>query len=433
MRVTTNAPNDVDRSSFRQLAPLLGCVFIAMIGFGIALVVLPLYTERIHGLAGASAGLVAFHLGVLTSVYALAQLVVGPAVGRLGDRIGRRPLILWGLAGAGVTQVAFAFTSSLWWLYGLRVAGGFAAALLTVGATAAIAAHTSESSRARGMAWFGTAASLGVIAGPIIGGVLGQVGSGAARGVRFDGYTLPFVVAGVLALAALAAAFFLVPESVGRSEPDAGPRLSLWHSMVTSPLLGLVAGSQFGLALFEGTFVLYARDRFGFGSSQTAAAFVVCGAVMGALQAAVVGPMSRFVGERSQAAAGFVLMGVGMGGLVVVRAFTLVIAAVAVLALGTAFVVPNLASMVANDSGGRFGTALGLKSAATSLGQFLGPLVGGAMLAWLQPAPYVLAAALLLVLGGLSARSLRPTSDRSQGAEVTGATCTGDRRRSHID
>jgi|GEM_PF-3884578 len=127
MPVTANATDVADRSGFRQLAPLLGCVFIAMIGFGIALTVLPLYTERIHGLAGTSAGRVAFHVGVLTSVYALAQLVLGPAVGRLGDRIGRRPLVLFGLAGAGVSQVAFAFAGSLWWLYGLRVAGGIAA------------------------------------------------------------------------------------------------------------------------------------------------------------------------------------------------------------------------------------------------------------------------------------------------------------------
>ncbi|MBI4933616.1 MAG: MFS transporter [Actinobacteria bacterium] len=374
-------------------------MFIAMIGFGIALVVLPLYTERIHGLTGASPELVAFHLGVLTSVYALAQLVVGPAVGRLGDRIGRRPLMMLGLAGAGVTQVAFAFTSSLWWLYGLRVGGGIAASLLTVGATAAIADYTIEATRARGMAWFGTAASLGVIAGPILGSVLGQIRSTTGSGVRFDGYTLPFVVAGALALVALAAAWFLLPESLdGSQQPELRPRVGLWRTMARSRLLGFVAGSQFGLALFEGTFVLYAGRRYGFSSSQTAAAFVICGAVMGVLQAAVVGPAGRVLGERSQAAGGFVLMAVGLGGLTVVRSFTAVLIAVAMLALGTAFVVPNLTSMVATDSGGRFGEALGLKSSATSLGQFLGPLVGGTLLAWVQASPYVFAAVLMLVL-----------------------------------
>ena len=75
-------------SQERSVAALLGCVFVVMIGYGMALTVLPVYTERIHELGRASSGLVAFHFGLLTSVFALAQLLAGPAVGRLGDRVG---------------------------------------------------------------------------------------------------------------------------------------------------------------------------------------------------------------------------------------------------------------------------------------------------------------------------------------------------------
>ena len=81
-----------------HVVALLGCVVVVMIGFGVALTVLPVSTERIHGLAGANRKLVIFHVGVLTSVYAFGQLLAGPAVGRLGDRVGRRPLILAGMA-----------------------------------------------------------------------------------------------------------------------------------------------------------------------------------------------------------------------------------------------------------------------------------------------------------------------------------------------
>lgn len=406
--MTADTPDHLrtETTQFRDLAPLLCCVFIVMIGYGIALTVLPLYTERIHGLAGVGSGVIAIHLGVLTSVYALAQLLAGPAVGRLGDRVGRRPLILVGLAGAAVTQAAFAFTGSLWWLYGLRVAGGVAAALFTIGASAAIADKTTEATRVQGMAWFGTAVSLGVVAGPILGGLLGQVGSSRASGIRFDGYTLPFLAAGALAAAAFIAALVLVPESLDGTPRRSGATVGLWHSMLGSPLLGLVAGAQFGLALFEGTFVLYASDRLAFGPARTTAVFVVCGAVMGVLQTAVVAPLARIVGPGRQAAAGFMFMGTGTGALILVRSFPFVLAAVGVLALGTALVVPNLASLVATDSRGRFGTALGLKSSASSLGQFLGPLVGGTMFAWVQASPYVLGAFTLLVLGALMGRSI---------------------------
>ena len=391
--------------SRRPVAALLGCVFVVMIGYGIALTVLPLYTARIHGLSGASDGVVAFHLGVLTSVFALAQLLSGPAVGRLGDRVGRRPLILWGLAGVGVTQAAFAFTSSLWWLYALRVVGGIAAALLTVGAAAAIADHTTESTRVRGMAWFGTAVSLGVVAGPLLGGVLGRVGSGEASGVRLDGYTLPFLVAGGLALVAFVFAAALVPESLETTGVPRSPSVVVWRSLADSPLLGLVAAAQFGLALFEGTFVLFARNRLSFDTGQTTAVFVVCGVVMAVLQALVVGPLSRVVGARRQAAAGFAFMGAGIGALVVARSFPTVLGAVVVLALGTALVVPNLSSLVASGSGGQFGSALGLKNSASSLGQFLGPLVGGAMLGWRATSPFALAAFTLVALGVVTARA----------------------------
>ena len=391
----------IGRPRNRQLAALLACVFVVMIGFGVALTVLPVYTERIHGLADSNRKLVTFHVGVLTSVYALGQLLAGPAVGRLGDHLGRRPLILTGIFGVAITQGAVAFTTSLWWLYALRIAGGLAASLLTVGATASIADQTTETNRARGMAWFGTAVSLGVVAGPLLGNVLGRLSAHRVAGLTFDGYTLPFLGAGALALIAGGAAFAFVPESLDRAAGGPSSCGALWHSLVSSPLLGLVAASQFGLALFEGTFVLFARDRLAFGPAQTTAAFVLCGVVMAVLQTAVVGPLARFVGPSRQAAAGFVIMGAGIGALIIVRSFPTVLTAVGVLALGTALVVPNLSSLVATTSGGHFATALGLKSSASSLGQFLGPLLGGSMLAWQATSPYALAAVTLLVLGVL--------------------------------
>ncbi len=102
-----------------------------------------------------------------------------------------------------------------------------------------------------------------------------------------------------------------------------------------------MAAAQFGLALFEGTFVLYARDRLAFGAAQTTAAFVVCGVVMAVLQGAVVGPLARFVGPARQAAMGFLFMAAGIGALMVVRTFPVVLTTIGVLAFGTALVVPT--------------------------------------------------------------------------------------------
>ena len=382
---------------------LLGCVFVAMIGYGVALTVLPLYTERIHDLSKASKGLVAFHAGLLTSVYALAQLVTGPAAGWAADRIGRRPLLLVGLAGVAASQAPFGFISSLGWLYVLRITGGLATSLLTVAATAMVADLTREEDRVRGMGWFGAAVSLGVVAGPLLGGALNRAGTTHVAGLRIDGYSLPFLAAAGLALAALVAALVFVPDTWERTAPDQRDPGWRWQVGRAGPLLGLVGAAQFGLSLFEGTFVLYARSRYAFDAAQTTAAFLICGAVMAALQLAVVGPLARLVRPTIQASAGFVLMGVGVGGLILVRSFAAVLVCIAVLAAGTALVVPSLSALVVNSqSQQHFAAALGLKSSAASTGQFLGPLIGGALLAWQASSPYLLAAATLTLLGFLT-------------------------------
>ena len=193
-----------------------------MIGYGITVTVLPCYAERIHGLAGVSQRVIALHVGILTSVYALAQLIASPFIGRIGDRVGRRPVLLAGLAGMALTQVAFALTSSLLILYALRVLSGLATAGLLVAAGASVADLTSAAGRARGMAWFGTAVALGFVAGPVLGGVLSRPGVIAGPGgLRIEGYALPFLAAGLLALIVFFAALRVLRESeVAASRPS---------------------------------------------------------------------------------------------------------------------------------------------------------------------------------------------------------------------
>ena len=381
----------------RQMSVVLLAVFAVMLGYGVTLTVLPYYTTRIHRLSGVSHDALAVHIGVLTGVFALAQLVTGPLIGRLTDRWGRRPVAVTGLVAVGATQVAFGMVTSLWWLYGLRVAGGIAAGLLTVAATAMIADWTDDRSRPRGMALFGTAVSLGIVAGPLLGGLLNDV-SLEVLGMSLDGYSLPFVAAGSIALAAAALVRWRVAESRVTVDavdgPGGGPRRGLAR---LGPSLGLVVTAQFGLALFESTFVLYARDRFAFTVAQTTQAFLVCGGVMAVLQLAAAGPLQRLLAPIAQIAAGFLVMGAGIAALLAVETAGPVLAAVGVLAAGTALITPNLATVVTQASPNAVGASLGMKSSASSFGQFLGPVVGGTLLAWRISSPYALAA---LLLGG---------------------------------
>lgn len=380
-----------------QMGVLLLAVSAVMLGYGVTLTVLPYYTTRVHRLSGVSHDALAVHIGILTGVFALAQLVAGPVIGRLTDRWGRRPVAVAGLVAVGATQIAFGLVSSLWWLYALRVAGGIAASLLTVAATAMIADWTDERSRPRGMALFGTAVSLGIVAGPLLGGVL----NGASLdlfGVGLDGYSLPFLAAGSIALAAAVLVRWRLDESrVAALSPVASDARRRTMLDRLGPSLALVVAAQFGLALFESTFVLYARDRFAFTIAQTTQAFLVCGGVMAVLQLVAAGPLQRLLRPLAQIAAGFLVMGAGIAALLAVETRGPVLAAVGVLAAGTALITPNLAAVVTAASPRAVGSSLGMKSSASSFGQFLGPVVGGTLLAWRAASPYALAA---LLLGG---------------------------------
>ncbi len=158
----------------RHLVVLLGCIFLVMIGFGITLPVLPFYVERFAQAGGASPQSVVLHVGLLTGVYALMQLFFVPIWGRWSDRIGRRPVIVVGIAGFALAQMLFGLANSLWLLYTARIVGGALSSAALPVATAYVADMTSDQDRARGMAWFGAAVSLGVVVGPAFGGLLSR-------------------------------------------------------------------------------------------------------------------------------------------------------------------------------------------------------------------------------------------------------------------
>ena len=388
-----------------HLLVLLASLFVVSIGFGITLPVLPFYAERLAMAAGSSHKMMVVHVGLLTGVFSLMQLVFAPLWGRLSDRLGRRPILLLGMVGYGLAHLLFGMATSLWLLYGARILGGILASATIPAATAYVADDTSDKERGRGMAWLGTAVSLGAVAGPALGGLT------AWRSLhlypRFghfmiDSFSIPFFAAAALTFFTLLAAFRWLPESLP-PHAELASRASVftdWRNLgrKIGPLLGLSVFSQLGLALFETVFVLYAQTKLGYGPAQVGIAFMVCGGVMALFQGLAVSYLSGRVSERVQLAVGFSLMGVGIALLLLVRAPPFVFGTIGLLALGMAFISPNLSSLTSKRSGPQTGTALGLQNAANNLGQVAGPLLGGALLAWKAGAPYFLTSVSLLAV-----------------------------------
>ncbi|WP_333651230.1 MFS transporter [Candidatus Binatus sp.] len=414
----------------KHLFVLLACLFVVMIGLGITMPVLPFYVERLALAEGVSRQLVVIHVGLLTGVYALGQLIFAPVWGRLSDRTGRRSLILIGIAGYALAQVLFGLAASLWLLYAARILGGILSSATLPVSAAYVADMTTDEERGRGMAWLSTAVSLGFVVGPALGGILSRRDLHfTARYGHFmiDSFSVPFFAAAALGLLTLFAAMRWLPESLAAHAPHAAAEKTEtdWRRLVRNlgPLLGLALVGQFGLAIFEATFALYSQAKFNYGPVEVGTAFVVCGLVMSVFQVGAVGFLAGRISEIYQIGAGFGLMGMSLALMVMARTTFSVLALVGLLALGTAFISPNLAALISKRGGSRrVGAALGVQNAANSLGQASGPLLGGVLFVWQVNAPYLLTAALLVIVALVIAwkgRERRTQPELSDHAEAS--------------
>lgn len=269
------------------------------------------------------------------------------------------------------------------------------------------------------MAWLGTATSLGFVVGPALGGTLSRRDLHfAARYGHFmiDSFSIPFFAAAALGLLTLFAAIGWLRESLPAGAPPAAndaaetDRRGLTRSL--RALLGLALVGPLALAIFEGTFALYAQAILNYGPVEVETVFMMCGLVMTVFQVGAAGLLVGRIGDMYQIGAGLGLMGVSLALLAIARRTPLVFAFVGLLALGTALVSPNVAASISRRGGRRHvGEALGIQNAATSLGQASGPLLGGVLFVWNMNAPYVLTGALLMAVAlvvGWKARGGRP-------------------------
>lgn len=348
----------------------------------------------------------AFHVGLLTGIFAFMQFFFAPLWGRLSDRTGRRPLFMVGLAGYALFMFLFGIGTNLYVLYTARVLGGIFGAAVLPAASAYVADTTSESDRGRGMAWLSSAIGFGVVTGPALGGFLTRLDFHFKFNFwhfRADDFSTPFFVAAILAVLSLIAAMKLVPESLQKSEPVSHKKLDAiqpevrWSVILMNfrELLVLSFLGYFALSLFEGTFALHGKNVMNFGPGQMGAVFMVCGLVMAVAQVGAVGRLIGRVGGRLLLPPGFVLMGVALFLLMTTQDMAFILFYVSLFAIGMALINPSLSSLVSKNAGELFGTALGMQSAVISLGQTAGPIVGGLLFIWDVHVPYLLTALLM--------------------------------------
>lgn len=369
-------------------------VFIDLLGFGIIIPLLPFYAE--------SYGASAFMVGLLGTSFSLMQFLFSPVWGRLSDKIGRRPIILIGLAGSCVSYLALAVADSLPLIFVARIVGGIAGANIPT-AQAYIADVTTPENRARGMGLVGAAFGLGFIFGPALGGVLSHFGPAA-----------PMWFASALCALNFVAAWFLLPESRhGHPERVTLGRMDAFRRALKDRRLILLLALYFivtaAFSGFEATFALFSERRFGFTMSTIGYLFAFIGMTLALVQGLLVGRAVKRIGEPLLIPIAIAIIGIGIGLVPFAGTIPALLAAIGTLAMGMGFNGPALSSMVSrltheDDQGGM----LGLASSLASLGRVVGPAWGG----WLfdhfgMTTPYLSAAAIMFVAVGVAVASLR--------------------------
>jgi DHA1 family multidrug resistance protein-like MFS transporter len=390
----------------KNIAVLLVGLFLVMVGFGITLPVLPFYIKNLSKAQGISSQNVWLHVGLITGIYPFMQFLLSPYLGTLSDRVGRRPLILYGLAGYSISMFLFSISGSILLLYIFRLSAGIFSAAFFIAASAYVADNTSEEKRGGGMSLLVSVASLGVVAGPLIGNLFSKADITIGQ-LTIDKYSLPFSLSAIVVLLVWGFLFFSLKESYNSRHHEINDTRQrekksvfiILKSIKKSFVLLLYFSfiSQLSLAMFEGTFALHSQRLFQFGVKQMGFVFIVCGSVMGLLQ---LGPVSRLIkwkGERALLPYGLLILGIGMSLLMLSSKIGFILFFVSIVSAGMAILTPSLASLVTIESDETYGTSLGIYSSVNSLGQMLGVIIGSVMMIWFVHLPYFLISIILFI------------------------------------
>jgi MFS family permease len=398
------------------LAFLFVTVFVDMIGYGIVLPLLPFYVQRYE--TGAVL------VGLLGSLYAAMQFVGGPFLGGLSDRLGRRPVLLLCLLGTSLAYLLLGLAGTLLpVILAVALAGGGAGTLAT--AQAYIADSTSPGDRARGLGLIGAAFGLGLITGPVLGGLLSLYSLGA-----------PAFAASVLALGNAAFGFFVLPESLppGHRTPTPILRLNPVSQLGGVLRMGGIRALLLVVFLlnlsFAGlltNFPLFSNARFGWDATGNAFFFAFVGVCAVLTQGVLLGRLQPRFGEERLLLGGLSLMALDLSLMALVPFGWTLYPVVGTLAVGTGLAIPSLAALISRRVSGRVqGRVMGGQQAVLSLTLIFGPLISGLAFDRLGvPAPYWIGSLLAALALLVAAATLLPEHRKNRAGRNAGKILPG--------
>jgi MFS transporter, DHA1 family, tetracycline resistance protein len=327
----------------------------------------------------------ALMITMLTVIYAGAQFFAAPAMGKISDRVGRRPVLLWSVLGSAIGYFIFGIGGALWVLFLSRLIDGVTGGNLST-AAAYIADVSKPEERAKNFTLIGMAYGLGFILGPALGGALGQISVDA-----------PVFAAGVVSLISVGLIYFLLPESlpVEKRETsrlrlrDFNPFLSI-GDMARKPGIGLLLAVtvlfNFAFDGINSTSGVFIVDKFSAQPWALGLLFVMAGLATAVMQGTLVRTLVPKFGERRMAMVA--LFGEGIGALLIFFApvFWMLFPIAFLQSAVVSFIFSTLSTLAANRVSDREqGQLAGVTAALNGLMAALGPLWAGMVYDFVMP------------------------------------------------
>jgi len=378
-------------------------VFIDLLGFGMVLPLLPLYGKELAGeMTQMQRGIM---LGLLMSSFSVMQFFFAPIWGRLSDRVGRRPILMLGLAGSVVFYGLFGVASvqaSLLLLFISRIGAGIFGATITT-ARAYIADVTPPEKRTAGMALIGAAFGLGFTFGPLFG--LLAIGEAGVTISPWPGYG-----AAILSLLAFLLALGFLPESLKPDSQAARSKvldLAAWRKALAIPSVGLLLLTSFlyvfCFATLEVILSLFLKEHYKFEIKELLLVFTYIGLVLFFVQMGFVRRISKRVSEGVLSIGGSLVM---VGGFLLLALMhdsaggsqVILFIGLAVVVCGFSCMRPAINSLISRRTDpAQQGTVMGVTDSVQSLSRIVGPLVGLPLYHAMVVGPLYLGAILMVV------------------------------------
>ncbi|HFK2334744.1 TPA: MFS transporter [Enterococcus faecalis] len=341
-------------------------LFLVFLGVGLVIPVIPQLKEEMH-FSGTT-------MGMMISIFAIAQLITSPIAGVLSDKIGRKKMIATGMLVFSISELLFGLAQAKSGFYISRGLGGIAAALLMPSVTAFVADMTTISERPKAMGLVSAAISGGFIIGPGVGGFIAYLGIRA-----------PFFAAAFLAFIGFILTFMDI----------------LRNPMFTS-LFVIILISSFGLQAFESIYSIMATINFGFTTSEIAIVITVSGILALICQLFFFDAIVQKIGEMGLIQLTFFASAIFIAVIAFTKNNLVVVFSTFIVFLAFDLFRPAVTTYLSKHAGDQQGTINGLNSTFTSFGNILGPMAAGALFDINHFFPYYVSAVILLGTGFLS-------------------------------